>query len=85
MQPEIHAKKVRINVQVPIELKERLSYLSALHGKKISALVRQSIEEKLDAIEEAIFEEELKCAYEELAGENIEISEDFKYVDAEHL
>ncbi len=85
MQPELQPKKVRLNVQVSSELKIKLTELSAFQGKRISALVRESIEEKLEAIEKKIFEEKMRCAYQELAQENLKISEDFKYVDSENL
>jgi len=32
-----------------------------------------------------MFEEKMKCAYQELAQENLEISEDFKYIDTENI
>jgi hypothetical protein len=54
-------------------------------AKKVSTLVRESIEEKLNEIEKRIFEEKMKCAYQALAQENLKISEDFKYVDSENL
>jgi predicted DNA-binding protein len=85
MQPRLQPKKVRLNVQISSELKGKLSQLSAVQGKKVSTLVRESIEEKLNEIEKRIFEEKMKCAYQALAQENLKISEDFKYVDSENL
>jgi predicted DNA-binding protein len=85
MELELHPKKVRLNVQISSELKTKLTELSAFQGKRVSALVRESIEEKLEEIEKKIFEEKMKCAYQELAQENLKISDDFKYVDSENL
>ena len=85
MQPNLRPKKVRLNVQISSELKSKLSRLSAFQGKKVSTLVRESIEEKLAQIDKKIFEEKMKCAYQELAQENLNISEDFKYVDSENI
>ncbi len=85
MQPKLQPKKVRLNVQISYELKGKLSQLSAFQGKRVSTLVRESIEEKLAKIEKKIIEEEMKCAYQALAQENLKISEDFKYVDSENL
>jgi predicted DNA-binding protein len=85
MQPKLQPKKDRLNVQISSELKVKLSQLSAFQGKKVSALVRESIEEKLDEIEKKIFEDKMKSAYQALAQENLRISEDFKYVDSENL
>jgi len=85
MQPKLQPKKVRLNVQISSELKDKLSQLSSFQGKKASTLVRESIEEKLEEIEKKIFEEKMKSAYQALAQENLKISEDFKYVDSENL
>ena len=78
-------QNTRINVQVPLELKEKLDWASTVEGKKRSLLIRESIEQKLEQIETRIFNERLKNAYLELAKENIEISKDFEYSDAENL
>ena len=85
MQPNLQQKKARLNIQISFELKSKLSQLSAFQGKKVSTLVRESIEEKLEQIDKKIFEEKMKRAYQELAQENLKISEDFKYVDTENL
>ena len=85
MGSQLKYNKVRLNVQIPSDLKSKLTELSAFQGKKVSALVRESIEEKLEDIEKKIFEEKMKCAYQALAQENMKISEDFKYVDSENL
>ena len=85
MQQNVQHKKVRLNVQISSELKNKLSQLSALQGKKVSAFVRESIEEKVEQIEETIFKEKMKRAYQELTQENLKVSEDFKYVDSENL
>ncbi|MBW2001944.1 MAG: hypothetical protein JRI30_05455 [Deltaproteobacteria bacterium] len=85
MQPSLQPQKVRLNVQISSELKNRLFQLSASQGKKVSTLVRESIEEKIEQIDKKILEEKMKCAYQELAKENLKISEDFKYVDTENV
>lgn len=85
MKQNLQHKKVRLNVQISNELKNKLSQLSDLQGKKVSTLVRESIEEKIAQIEKKIFEEKMRRAYQELTQENLKISEDFKYVDAENL
>ena len=85
MQSGLRPKTAKLNVQISVELKERLSYLSSFQGKKVSTLVRESIEEKLRQIDDQIFEEKMRRAYQGLAQENIAISDDFKYVDSEKL
>jgi len=85
MQPKLQPNKVRLSIQIPSELKSKLSQLSVFQGKKVSVLVRESIEEKLEEIEKVILEKKMKQAYQALAQENLKISEDFKYVDSENL
>lgn len=85
MRTNLQAKKTRLTIQISSEIRNKLSRASALQGKKISVLVRESIEEKLEQIDRKMFEEKMKSAYQELAQENLGISEDFKYVDAENL
>ena len=85
MQPKLQPSKVRLSIQIPSELKSKLSQLSVFQGKKVSVLVRESIEEKLEEIEKVILEEKMKQAYQALAQESLKISEDFKYVDSENL
>ena len=85
MHPNISSKKVRLNVQIPFELKDKLSWASTIEGKKMSVLVRESIEQELRRIEKKVFEEKMKNAYLDLAQENLVISKDFEYSDAENL
>lgn len=77
--------KVRINIQLPAEIKDKLFQASSRQGKKVSVLVRESIEEKLNRLDREIFEEQMKAAYQDLAEENLHISEEFKFSDTENL
>ena len=81
----LHQAKVRINIQLSTDIRERLIHASSRQGKKVSALVRESIEEKLNHLDQQVFAEQMKAAYQDLAEENIRICEDFKYSDAENL
>jgi predicted DNA-binding protein len=78
-------EKVRINIQLPAAIKDRLSQVSSRQGKNVSTLVRESIEEKLIQLDRQFLEERMKAAYQDLAEENIRICEDFKFSDAENL
>jgi predicted DNA-binding protein len=78
-------KTVRLNVVVPLELKERLRRIAAGKGKKISVLVRESIEDAVLQMERQMFDEKMRNAYLDMAQENLEIVEDFKHSDAENL
>jgi predicted DNA-binding protein len=81
----LHQEKVRINIQLPTDIKERLIQASSRQGKKVSALVRESIEEKLNHLDQQLFAEQMKAAYQDLAEENISTCDDFKFSDAENL
>ena len=85
MGKNLRISNARLNVQIPEKIKAKLAEASALEGKKVSVLVRESIEEKLEQISRRIFEENMKEAYLGLASENLQISEDFEHADAENL
>jgi predicted DNA-binding protein len=78
-------KDAGLNLVVPLDLKRKLVKTAAAQGKKVSALVREFIEENLARTEREIFEEKMCEAYLELAEENLVAVEEFKYADAENL
>lgn len=78
-------EKVRINIQLPAEIKDRLSKASTREGKNVSTLVRESIEEKLMRLDKQDIDARMKAAYQDLTEENIRICDDFKFSDAENL
>jgi len=85
MHQNIPSKNVRLNVQIPFELKGKLAWAADVEGKKLSALVREFLEDRLAHIEKKVFEDKMKAAYLDLAGENMGITMDFAYSDAENL
>ena len=85
MLQNIQSKKVRLNVQIPFELKDKLTWASVIEGKKMSVLVRECIEQELRRIEKKVYEKKMKNAYLDLARENLEISKEFEFSDAENL
>ena len=85
MRQDLQPKKARLNIQISSELKSKLFQISALHGKKVSVLVRESIEEKIKQTEKNMFEKRMKRAYLDLAQENLQVSKDFEHIDAENL
>jgi metal-responsive CopG/Arc/MetJ family transcriptional regulator len=76
-------EKVRINIQLPAVIKERLFQASSRQGKNVSTLVRESIEDKLMQLDRQVLEEKMKAAYLDLAEENLKVCEDFRFADAE--
>jgi len=85
MKASIEERKTRINIQIPSDLKVRLKKISERERMNVTTFIRKSIEEKLSVMERAEFEAKMKQAYIELAQENLAISEEFKFVDAENL
>jgi hypothetical protein len=85
MRTNTTAARAKINVQISLDTREKLSEVAALEGKKVSVLVRESIDEKITQIMRRAFEEKMKSAYQGLAKENLRISEDFKHADAENI
>ena len=80
-----HQKKPGLTFRFLSNLKDKLNWASTIEGKKMSVLVRESIEQELKRIEEKVFREKMKKAYLDLAQENLEISKDFEYSDAENI
>jgi predicted DNA-binding protein len=72
-------------VAIPSELKNRLNKMATGQGKKVSALIRESIEETLARMERDLFVEKMREAYLGMAEENLNTAEEFKYADAENL
>jgi len=78
-------KDARLNLVVPLDLKRKLVKTATAQGKKVSALVRESIEKELARTERELFEEKMREAYLEMAEENLVAVEEFKHTDAENL
>jgi predicted DNA-binding protein len=79
------SKVLRLQVVLPLEMKEKLRRMAAGKGKKISAFVREAIEQKIIELERELYEERMREAYLGLAEENLRVMEDFRYTDAENL
>ena len=78
-------KLVRLNVQIPKGLRDQLLHASSRQGMNMSALVRESINEKIAELNNKWLEEDMKAAYEGLAEENSRLANEFRFTDAENL
>ena len=78
-------KDAGLHLVVSLDLKRKLVKTAAAQGKKVSALVREFIEENLARTERELFEEKMREAYVEMAEENLVAVEEFKHTDAENL
>lgn len=85
MSTAILSHPVRLNVLISRETKKRLSMISEARQNNISALVRESIDEKIKKIEEELIADQMRAAYQALGEENLRTSADFRFVDAENL
>ena len=73
MEPMTSHQKTRLNVQISSQLKSRLVRVSKSQGKKVSMLVRESIEEKLNRIEKKQFEND-KEIIERCLGDKVTLA-----------
>lgn len=85
MLPTTNREKARMTISISIETQNKLRQLSHFQGKRISDFIRETIEEKLSQMDRRNFEDQMKVAYQELAHENILISNEFQYADSENL
>jgi predicted DNA-binding protein len=85
MLPTTNREKARMTISISIETQNKLRQLSHFQGKRISDFIRETIEEKLSQMDRQNLEDQIKVAYQELAHENILISNEFQYADSENL
>ena len=85
MRTNTTAARAKINVQIPLETREKLSEVAALEGKKVSVLVCESIDEKIAQIRRRAFEEKMKAAYQGLPKESIINLSQIRTIDKKRL
>jgi len=85
MQTAHEQKLVRLNIQIPKAMRDELAHASSRQGMKMSALVRESINEKINQLNKKWLEEDMKAAYEGLAEENTQAAQEFRFSDSENL
>lgn len=78
-------KLVRLNIQIPKQMRDQLAHASSKQGKNMSTLVRESINEKIAQLNKKWLEEDMKAAYQGLAEENSQLADEFKFTDAENI
>lgn len=78
-------KLVRLNIQIPKDMRDQLAHASSRQGMNISALVRESIKEKITQLNSQWLEADLRAAYEGMAEENAQLADEFRFTDAENL
>ncbi len=78
-------KSIRKNVFFPPNIITRIDEISEESNTNFSKFVREATEERLERIEQEKLEMELAEGYKAMAKLNLQICEDFKFVDGENI
>ena len=78
-------KLIRLNIQIPKDMRDQLAHASSRQGMNMSALVRESIKEKITQLNSQWLEADLRAAYEGMAEENAQLADECRFTDAENL
>lgn len=76
---------IRVNILLPDKLKEEVKKISKEQNTNFSYFVREATKEHLNRVKKEILEKELIEQCKETAKLNLEICDEFKYVDGENL
>ena len=76
---------VKVNICLPNELKEEVKKISKKQKTNFSYFVREATKEHLNRIKKEILKKELIDQCKETAKLNLEICDEFKYVDGEDI
>ena len=79
------ATMIRVNILLPDKLKEEVKKISKKQNTNFSYFVREATKEHLNRVKKEILEKELIEQCKETAKLNLEICDEFKYVDGENL
>lgn len=79
------ASSVRVNICLPNELKEEVKKISKEQNTNFSYFVREATKEYLSRIKKEKLKKELIDQCKETAKLNLEICDEFKYVNGENI
>jgi predicted DNA-binding protein len=79
------ATMIRVNILLPDKLKEEVKKINKKQNTNFSYFVREATKEHLNRVKKEILEKELIEQCKETAKLNLEICDEFKYVDGENL
>ena len=74
-------QSVRLNLQLPVELKEALDQHAAKLNTTIPKLTRDFLRQGLEILKQKELDGELIAGYQYLAQENQQLLEEFRHVD----
>ena len=75
---------VKVNICLPNELREEVKKISKEQKTNFSYFIREATKEHLNRIKKEILKKELIDQCKETAKLNLEICDEFKYVDGEN-
>jgi len=76
---------IRVNILLPDKLKEEVKKISKKQNTNFSYFVREATKEHLNRVKKEILKKELIEQCKETAKLNLEVCDEFKYVDGENL
>ena len=79
------ATMIRVNILLPDKLKEEVKKISKEQNTNFSYFVREATKEHLNRVKKEILKKELIEQCKETAKLNLEVCDEFKYVDGENL
>ncbi|NOR22502.1 MAG: hypothetical protein GQ476_07455 [Candidatus Aminicenantes bacterium] len=78
-------RAVRKNINFPVDLLREVNSLTKKSKTDFSKFVREATKEYVNNLKKAQLKKELEEGYKAKAKVNLEISEDFRYVDGENI
>lgn len=76
---------IMVNIFLPDKLKEEVKKISKKQNTNFSYFVREATKEHLNRVKKEILKKELIEQCKETAKLNLEVCDEFKYVDGENL
>jgi hypothetical protein len=73
---------VRLNLQLPVELKDALDQQAGKLNTTTPQLARKFLRQGLEILKQKELDEQLTAGYQYLAAENEQLLEEFRYVDS---
>jgi len=82
-QTKVKQKVVRLNLQLPLEMKVALEQQAARLNTTTPKLAREFLQQGLEALRRKEIDQQLIAGYQYLTKENQQLLEEFRYIDQE--
>ena len=83
-QKKVKENIVRLNLQLPLEMKVAIEQQAARLNTTTPKLAREFLQQGLEALKQKNLDQQLIAGYQYLAKENQRLLEEFRYVDLEN-